>query len=578
MEATPTDETHKRGPEGWERPWTIVYPLPDLLDRQAQLTPDRTFLVLPDERLTFGQLADRAQYFGRVMLGLGVRRGDTVGILLPTMADFVAIMFGALKVGAVPVLMNARFKSRELHHVVTNGDITIIFTATSVAEAVDFPALLDEAFPAIADHSDGPLQLDDAPRLRHVVLVDSAPRRGYLGVADIADAAARGDDADVALRQSRVSPRDVGLIMYTSGTTASPKGAMLSQEALVRQGDLVARTRFGLDRDDALWTPLPLFHIGGMGHVLTAMSAGCTLVHAGHFDADRALRQLRDERCTVATPAFETMWLQVLDHPDFRPDDLDALRLVVAIGVPERLRAMQDRLPNAPIVTTFGGTEATSHLCIALAEDPPETRLTTGGQPLPGIEVRITDPDTGVDRPIGERGEIRYRGWNRFIGYYNEPELTANAIDADGWFHSGDLGRLDADGRLTYVGRIKDMLKVGGENVAAAEVEDYLVTHPAVQIVQVVSAPDAHYTEVPAAFIELKPGVEATESEIIDFCRGQISTFKVPRYVRFLDEWPMSGTKIKKYELRERIAAELTAAGIESAPRITSVRDERESG
>ena len=566
----PTDATHKRGADGWQRPWPSVVPLADLLDRQAQLTPGRTALVLPGERVPYGELAERAQYYGRALVAMGAKPGDTVGILLPTMADFVAIMFGALKVGAVPVLMNARFKARELRHVVVNGDLTLVFTATSVADAVDFPVLLAEALPGLERHADGSLDLDDAPKLRHVVLVDDAPRPGFLGQVHVAEAAATGADAEVDLRQSRASTRDIGLIMYTSGTTASPKGAMLSQEALVRQGILVAKTRFMLGPDDVMWTPLPLFHIGGMSYVLTAMCAGCTIVHAGFFEADRALRQLVDEQCTVATPAFETMWLQVLDHPGFDPEALSALRLVLAVGVPERLRSMQERFPQAPIVTTFGGTEATSHLCIALADDPPETRLSTGGHPLPGIEVRVVDPETGVDRPNGEPGEIRYRGWNRFLGYYNEPEITAEAIDAEGWFHSGDVGTLDADGRVSFVGRIKDMLKVGGENVAAAEVEGFLVDHPAVQIVQVVSAPDARYTEVPAAFIQLKPGATATEAEIIDHCRGQISTFKVPRYVRFVDDWPMSGTKIKKYVLREQIANELADAGITEAPRITS--------
>ena len=566
----PTEATHKRTEAGFGRPWITLTTLPDLLDRQAQLTPDKDALVLPDGRFTYAHLADGAERYARALLGFGVQRGDTVGILMPTVVDFVAVMFGALKVGAIPVLMNARFKARELQHVVTNGDLTLVFTSTSVADAVDFPELLVDAFPAIPSHADGRLDLDDAPKLRHVVLVDADARPGFVGRAALDAATAAGDPAEVEARQARASTRDIGLIMYTSGTTASPKGAMLTQEALVRQGYLVAQTRFFLDADDVMWTPLPLFHIGGMSYLLTAFTAGCTIVHAGYFDADRAVRQLIDEGCTVATPAFETMWLQVLDHPDFDPAALAALRLVLAVGVPERLQAMQDRFPQAPIVTTFGGTESTSHLCIALPDDPPGTRLTTGGHPLPGIEVRIIDHDSGDDLPPDTPGEILYRGWNRFAGYYNAPEVTAEAIDSDGWFHSGDVGTIDPEGRVSYVGRIKDMLKVGGENVAAAEVEGFLVAHPAVQIVQVVSAPDARYTEVPAAFIQLKPGADATEQEVIDFCRGEIATFKVPRYVRFVDEWPMSGTKIKKFVLREQIAKELAERGITEAPRISS--------
>ncbi len=548
-----------------------IVPLGDLVDRRAASTPDRAALVFPGERVTFAELAQRSDERARALLGLGAEPGDTVGILMPSGVDFVALMLGAAKVGAIPVLVNARFKARELRHVITNGDLTMVLTSSSVADAVDFPALLLEAVPdAATGDGAGTHPTDDMPRLRHLVLVDDDARPGFLGAADVETATASSTTAAVRERQAAVRVEDVGLIMYTSGTTASPKGAMLGHDALVRQGRLVAETRFHLTSDDVVWTPLPLFHIGGMGHVLTCIVAGCTMVHCGHFDVDVAIAQLVDEGCTVAVPAFETMWLQVLDHPDFSEEALGGLRLVLAVGIPERLRLMQDRLPGAPMVTTFGGTESTSHLSIALADDPPETRLTTGGHPLPGIEVRIVDPDTGEDLPAGERGEIVYRGWNRFLGYYNEPELTAQVIDDDGWFHSGDVGILDGDGRLSYVGRIKDMLKVGGENVAAAEIEGFLVDHPAVQIVQVVSAPDARYTEVPAAFVELKPGATTTEQELIDHCRGRIATFKVPRYVRFVDEWPMSGTKIKKYELRERIAAELAEAGITEAPRVTS--------
>ncbi|MGK0476995.1 MAG: fatty-acyl-CoA synthase [Ilumatobacter sp.] len=554
-----------------------VTTLGDLLDQRAAQTPTALAIVLPGDRATYGELAASADYYSRALMGLGIQAGDNVGLLLPPLTDYVAAMFGAAKIGAVPVLMNARFKTRELRHVVTNGDLRIVLTSTQGSDVVDFPALLLDAIPDLAnrnpaasDQDTGFLSGADAPLLRNVVLVDDIARDGFIGQVELDDAAESVSSDDVDTRQRRVRVGDVGLIMYTSGTTAAPKGAMLTHDALVRQGHLVGQTRFGLTEADRVWTPLPLFHIGGMSFVITCIVAGCTMVHAGYFDADVSLAQLVDERCTLALPAFETMWLQILDHPDFASSDLSSIRLVLAVGVPERLRSMQERFPQAPMVTTFGGTESTSHLSLALADDPPETRLTTGGHPLPGIEVRICDPDTRADLGPSERGEIVFRGWNRFVGYYNDPERTAEVIDADGWFHSGDIGTLDADGRLTYVGRIKDMLKVGGENVAAAEIEGFLLEHPAVQIVQVVSAPDAAYTEVAAAFIELKPGATVTEEELINYCRGQIATFKVPRYVRFIDEWPMSGTKIKKFELRDRIARELAASGITEAPRISS--------
>jgi len=221
-------------------------------------------------------------------------------------------------------------------------------------------------------------------------------------------------------------------------------------------------------------------------------------------------------------------------------------------------------------VSSYGATECSSFLSMGKVDESLEIRTTTGGHPIPGIDARVVEPGSSQDLPDGELGEIIYRGWSVFTGYYRDPEATLAAFDSEGWFHSGDLGTLDSEGRLTYVSRIKDMLKVGGENVAAAEVEGHLISHPAVLLAQVVAAPDARYTEVPAAFVQLAPGESATEDELRDHCLGAIATFKVPRYFRFVDEWPMSGTKIKKHVLRDQIAAELDEVGITEAPKLSS--------
>jgi fatty-acyl-CoA synthase len=233
---------------------------------------------------------------------------------------------------------------------------------------------------------------------------------------------------------------------------------------------------------------------------------------------------------------------------------------------------MQEQLASAPQVSGFGATEACGFLTLGITDEPLDARVNTTGLPLEGMELRVVDVETERDAAPGQLGEIRYRGYARFDGYYKDPERTAEVIDADGWFHSGDMGTLDEAGRLTYVTRLKDMLKVGGENVAAAEIEGFLLTHPAVLMAQVVSAPDARYVEVPAAFVIPKPGATVTEAELIDHCLGRIATFKVPRYVRFVTEYPMSGTKVKKVELRAAIAAELAAAGITEAPKLSTPR------
>lgn len=542
--------------------------LGDLLDRRAAEHPDREAVVFPDEAVSYGGLAERADRFARGLVGLGVQSGDTVGFLLGEQVDALACLFGASKIGALPVPVNARFKGYELTQVLGQSRMRVLVTRPPLPGAPDFPALLEQTWPEITGGGTD-LHLDTAPYLRHIVLLGESERPGYLNSAAFESAGAGVTTRDLNDRAALVRVRDTAVVMYTSGTTASPKGAMLSHEAFTRFAEGV-RDRFGLTGEDRIWTALPLFHIGGIAFAVATINAGATYTHAGFFRPDRALDHLATQRATVALAAFETIWLAVLDQPDFDRRDLSSIRIVMAVGVAERLRQMAARLPRATQVSCFGGTEACSFLSLNELTDTLEQRVTTGGLPMPGMQTRVVDPETGLDLPPDTEGELLFRGSNAFDGYLYAPELTARCIDSDGWFHTGDVATRDPDGRVTFVSRLKDMLKVGGENVSAAEVESYLVGHPAVGIVQVVAAPDSYYVEVPAAFIQLKPGAAATEEEIIDFCRGQIATFRIPRYVRFVDEWPMSGTKIKKFELRDRIAAELRQRGITEAPRLTS--------
>jgi fatty-acyl-CoA synthase len=265
---------------------------------------------------------------------------------------------------------------------------------------------------------------------------------------------------------------------------------------------------------------------------------------------------------------FDTIWLDVLNHPRFADTDLSALRMLLLLGTPESLRLTQERMPSVAQISGSGSTEACAQLALGSSRDPLEKRLTTCGKLVSGQEVRIIDSETGQEVPRGHSGELLFRGVGRFEGYYKEPELTAAVIDEDGWYHSGDLASMSPDGYLSYEGRLKDALKVGGENVSPMEVEDFIRAHPAVSIVSVVGAPDARYSEVVTAFIELNPGASASEEEIVEFCLDRIATFKIPRYVRFVNEWPMSGTKIAKRVLREQISAELRQAGITQAPPI----------
>jgi fatty-acyl-CoA synthase len=544
--------------------WIEATTLGDLLDRRAERTPELDAVVFPDERATYAELAARSDEVARGLIALGVRRGDRVGYFLPDGIDAVAVLFGIAKAGAVVVPINARFKSFELETVIRHSGMALLFAAPGAGPATDLLGLVLESFPGLQQ---GPIA--ELPELRHVVSLGPTDRAGVLSREQFLAAGASVDAAEQRVRQQGVRVRDTAVIMYTSGTTAAPKGAMLSHEAFVRQSAGAAHDRMGLTEADRIWTALPLFHIGGVAFLITAIYAGSAYLHTGHFSPDRAVAQIAGERCTVALPGFETIWLPVINNPAIADSDLSALRIVMCSGVPERLHGMQAKLPAARIVTPFGQTECCAFLSLTVPDDPDDVRLETGGLPFPGMEVRVCDPDSGELSTSG-KGEICYRGPNAFDGYFRDGALNASVFDADGWFHTGDLGTIDEAGRVTFVSRLKDMLKVGGENVAAAEVEGYLLGHPSVLMAQVVAAPDSYYREVPAAYIMLKPGATATEQEIIDFCLGRIATFRVPRYVRFVDEWPMSGTKVKKYELRQRIAAELEVAGITEAPKLRS--------
>ena len=548
--------------------WINVTSLGDLMDKQAEKYGDKDAIVFPEGRYSYQDISAYAQNISKALLALGVEPGDRVGYFLQECIDTVGIIIGAAKIGAITAPINSRFKSTELEQVIVHAGMKVIFTS-SPAVATDFNGLINETFPQIAESPSQRLDFVEAPELEALITLDDIERPGTFNLSDVNEMALTISDEAVAARQAGVRVRDTAIIMYTSGTTAMPKGAMLSHESFSRYAASIKK-RMRLDEDDIFWAALPMFHIGGVAFVIASLFVGSTFIHTGNYNPDVALQQIRDERPTVALPAFETIWVPIVNHPTREEDDFDSIRLVMVVGVPERLRQFQEQTPHAPILNCFGQTEVCAFLSLCELDDEPELRFTKGGFPLPGMIAEVHDPESGEILPNGSIGELWYRGPNMFDGYFRDPELTEEVFDERGFFRTGDICELDEDGRVTFVSRLKDMLKVGGENVSAAEVEGYLITHPSIVLAQVVAAPDERYVEVPAAYIQLKPDTQATEDEIIDFCRGKIATYRVPRYVRFVDDWPMSGTKIKKVILREMIAEELKSKGITQADKITS--------
>ena len=401
--------------------WIEATTLADLLDREASRN-DGEALVVADERVTFPGLAARALDIARALRALGVGPGDNVGIMLPNSVEYMAVLFGVSKLGALPVPINLRFKEVELGHVVTNADLRVVLMTDRGREFVDVADLLMRALPGLSTQDGSELHLDAAPRLRQIVMMgDSAPP-GFLPAATFHGGAATADPDEIDRLQERVRVCQVAMIMYTSGTTTRPKGAMLTHEGLTRMAGLVAATRYELDRSDSFWTPLPMFHIGGMIGMLACISAGCRCCHVGVMDGARALDQIERERVTVAFPTFEQLWLPVITQPRFPEADLSALRLVQCTGFSPRLLELHRKyLPHMTQIAASGLTEATSYTSMNRASDDEESRLYTHGRPLPGVELRIVDPESGAELGPGERGELLVRGFGRFARLLRRP-------------------------------------------------------------------------------------------------------------------------------------------------------------
>ncbi|HET6507016.1 MAG TPA: AMP-binding protein [Baekduia sp.] len=539
--------------------WGQAITLGDLLLRTAATRPEGDGVVFPDERLSYADLEGRSRTLARGLIGLGVEPGDRVGVLMANGPDTIATIFAIALAGGVVVPINTRYRAVELPFVVADAGVRVVVTSDRIDDYVDLLGLLAEALPGLADApSPRDLALDVAPDLRAVAVLGRTPRAGTVAEGELLELAAGVDAAELEHRRSAVRLRDDALLLYTSGTTSLPRGCRLTHEAIVRNWTVVAQV-LQLGAGDRLWAPCPLFHLGAIGPLIAAVGAGAAFVSDTYFEPGTALELIERERATHLYPAYPPITQGVIDHPNFAAADLSSARVMLNVGPADLLRSMQAALPQTVQLTLYGSTEGGGAITYSQLDDDLESRVTTTGLPLPGMEARVVDPETGEDLPVDAEGEILVRSPGLFDAYHNDPEKTAAAFAPGRWYRTGDRGALDAGGRLRFAGRLKDMLKVGGENVAAAEIEAVLSAHPAIKLVQVVGVPDARLEEVPAAFVELRAGEAATADELAAFCAERIARFKVPRHVRFVSEWPMSATKIQKAPLRERLVAELAA-------------------
>lgn len=528
--------------------------LGDMLLTAADEHAQKTAVILPEERLTFGQLADDAITIAKSLHAIGVDRGDHVGVFLPTCSEFLRAMFAASLLGAVVVPVNARYQPAELAYVIENADLRAVVTSNKFIENVDLVGRLLEALKIQPEQVNVEnLDLAGFPQLRSVISLSGEPVGGVLGYDQFIALGETVEEDEVHLRRLQTRIGSPAIMLYTSGTTANPKGCLISHESMVRSSIALGR-RYQLTGDDKFWSPLPMFHIAAILPLVAIFDVGGVYLTAEHFKPGDALKMLEDEQVTATYPCFWTIMGDLVQHPDFPKRDLSSIRLMNAnFAVQPKMVAdsMLAAMPDTVYVGTFGMTETAGTVTTGRISDSQEQRHTRLGAPMPGLEVKIISPETGEEAAVNERGECLIRGYSTFLEYYKSPGKTAEALDDDGWFHSGDICSVDEQGQLMFHGRLKDMLKVGGENVAAAEIESCLQQHEAVKLAQVIGVPDARYQEVPAAFIELQQGASVEADELLAHCKERMAGFKVPRHLRFVDEWPMSSTKIQKFKLAD---------------------------
>jgi len=536
--------------------------LGDWLEYWAEITPDQDFLVYADRNLRFSYRAfnERVDLLAKGLLAIGVRRNSHVGIWAQNVPDWNSIMFAAAKIGAVTVTVNTNYKQSELEYLVENADLHTLFLSEGTFDS-DYVQMSYTMVPELKEQQRGRLDAKRFPFLKNVAYIGPEKHRGMFNIPELLLLGKSISDEVYAKAKAGLSAHDVINMQYTSGTTGFPKGVMLSHYNIANNGYCIGEC-MKFTQKERVCLPVPLFHCFGIVlGMMAVVTHGATAVLLERFDPLMVLASVHKEKCT-ALYGVPTMFIAELNHPMFDLFDMSSLRTGIMAGAlcPQwLLEQVTEKMNMTEITSVYGLTETSPGMTQSRTDDPVSVRTTTVGGPLPFIDVRVIDPETGEVCPPGVQGEMCCRGYNIMKGYYKMPEATAAIIDANGFLHSGDLGIEAPEGNFKITGRIKDMIIRGGENIYPREVEEYLYKLEGVKDVQVAAVPSKKYGEEVGAFIILKEGVTMHESDVKDFCKGQISRHKIPKYVFFVDTYPMTGSgKIQKYKLRD-VALDLLA-------------------
>ena len=542
----------------------------DMFDETAARFPDNEALVSRHQglRYTYRQLQVEVDRCARALIALGVDKGQRVGIWAPNCAEWAITQFATSKLGAILVNINPSYRLNEVQYALRQSGCAWLVTAPHFKTS-DYTAMIHELAPELASSQPGSLEAARFPDLRGVVRLGAEPSPGMLGWRALLAMAERVGADELAHRQRQQEFDDPINIQFTSGTTGYPKGATLSHHNILNNGFFTTELLRFTDRDRLL-IPVPLYHCFGMvmGN-LGCVSHGATMIYPSDgFDPLAVLEAAQAERAT-ALYGVPTMFIAELNHPDFANYDLSTLRTGIMAGSPcpvEVMKQVQARMHMRDVAIAYGMTETSPVSTQTRIGAPLAKQVGTVGQVHPHVQIKIVDPQTGQVVRVGERGELCTRGYSVMLGYWDNDEATRAAIDGARWMHTGDLATMDEEGYLNIVGRIKDMIIRGGENVYPREIEEFLYSHPKVQDVQVIGVPDEKYGEEIMAWVKLREGQAATVEEIRDYCRGKIAHYKVPRYVRFVDAFPMTVTgKVQKFVMRDE---SVTLLGLEKAAAI----------
>ncbi|MDQ0214684.1 fatty-acyl-CoA synthase [Oikeobacillus pervagus] len=530
-----------------------------LLEERAAQYPDHEALVYSDRelRMTYKQFNEYTDEVAKALIALGIEKGENIAIWATNTPEWVSMQFATGKMGAVLVTVNTNYRSNELEYLLNQSESTTLILIENYRDH-SYVDTINELCPELKDSLPGQLQSQRVPLLKNVIVLSEKQYNGMYNWTQLLEMANQVTDEKLEVRKESLHYDDVINMQYTSGTTGFPKGVMLTHNNLINNANNIAEC-MNLTKEDRLCIPVPFFHcFGCVIGTLACVSVGATMVPVQEFHPEEVLKTVEKEKCT-ALHGVPTMFISELNLPNFEKYDLSSLRTGVMAGSNcpvEVMKAVINNMGMKEITICYGQTESSPVITQTRANDEFNLRVETVGRALPSVEVKIVDPTTNKEVPRNEQGELCTRGYHVMKGYYNNPDATNEAIDQEGWLHTGDLAVMDDNGYVKVTGRLKDMIIRGGENIYPREIEEFLYTHPKVLDVQVVGVPDEKYGEEAAAWIILRESEKVTEEEIREYCDGKISRHKIPRYILFTEEYPMTASgKIQKYRLREQFMA-----------------------